>query len=344
MSKSIGIGIVGAGTIGTVHANVLKEIDLARVLAIAEPREEAGATLAEAAGARWYASLGEMLAHPDLDVVILATPSGQHADQVVLAARARKHIITEKPMAITAHGIHLMTEAVRRAGVEMAVMFQNRFSEDVIKVKRAMEAGMIGQPIVGNASVHWHRTQEYYQANGGWRGTWELDGGGALMNQSIHTIDLLQWLMGGVKAVSANIATLTHDIETEDTATASIVFNSGAVGTIQGTTSAGTDWPVRVEIVGTGGRAELEGGVLTAWHGDSELTDDLLLPLDREFVAGWQPDEPFGASHRRQLAVILDALRTGETPPVPPAEARKAVDIILGIYESARSGTRVSVG
>jgi UDP-N-acetyl-2-amino-2-deoxyglucuronate dehydrogenase len=344
VSKSMGIGIVGAGTIGTVHATALKEIELTQVVAVAEPREEAGKMLASAAGARWYSSMSEMLSHPDLDVVILATPSGQHADQVMLAARANKHIITEKPMAITAHGILLMTEAVKRAGVEMAVMFQNRFSRDVIKLKRAMEAGMIGQPIVGNASVHWHRTQDYYDANGGWRGTWQLDGGGALMNQSIHTIDLLQWLMGGVKAVSANIATLTHDIETEDTATASIVFRSGAVGTIQGTTSASTDWPVRVDIVGTGGRAVLEGGVLTDWHGDSELTDDLLLPIDWEFVDGWHPDEPFGRAHLRQLKLILEALRAGETPPVPPAEARKAVDIILGIYESAKSGTRVSMG
>ncbi len=343
MSQSLGIGIVGAGTIGKVHAIALREIEGAEVVAVADPREEAGQALATDTGGRWYPSCAEMLEHPELDVVVLTTPSGLHAEQAVLAARAGKHIITEKPMSTTQHGIQLMTEAAERAGVELAVIFQNRFSRDVIKVKRGIEAGMLGSPVLGSATVHWRRTAEYYEASDGWRGTWTLDGGGALMNQSVHTIDLLQWLMGGVSAVSANTATLTHEIETEDTATASVVFRSGALGTIAGTTSASTDWPVRVEIVGTGGRATLEHGVLVAWEGDSPLTDDVLLPFDYDYIQGWEPGEPFGAAHKRQLAVILDALRSGDTPPVPPKEARKAVDIILAIYESAKIGKRVAV-
>ncbi|HEV2128077.1 MAG TPA: Gfo/Idh/MocA family oxidoreductase [Thermomicrobiales bacterium] len=343
MSKSLGIGIAGAGFIGKVQANALREIDGAEVVAIADPREDAGQALATATGARWYPSYTEMLEHPELDVVVLTTPSGLHAEQAVLAAQAGKHIITEKPMSTTPHGIQLMTEAAERANVELAVIFQNRFSRDVIKVKRGIEAGMLGRPVMGSAAVHWHRTAEYYEANDGWRGTWTLDGGGALMNQSVHTIDLLQWLMGGVSAVSANAATLIHEIETEDTATASVVFRSGALGTIAGTTSASTDAPVRVEIVGTGGRAMLERGVLVAWEGDSPLTDDILLPFDHDYIQGWEPGEPFGAAHKRQLAVILDALRSGDTPPVPPREARKAVDIVLAVYESAQTGKHVAI-
>ncbi len=344
MADRLGIGIVGAGVIGAVHAQALGELaDLARVVAVADPREDVGRKLADSAGAKWHDSLDEMLADTDVQVVVVATPSGMHPDHAVAAAQAGKHIITEKPMAISQYGIDRMIAAVEKHGVEMAVIFQNRLSNDIVKAKRAVEAGMIGKPVLGNASVHWHRTPAYYQANGGWRGTWELDGGGSLMNQSVHTIDLIQWIMGGVSAVSANIATLTHDIETEDTATASVVFNSGALGTIQGTTSASEDWPVRVEVVGTGGRVVIEKGELVTWEGDSELTDDLLTPSDRLFVEGWEPDEPFGASHRRQLKLILEALLEGETPPVPPTEARKAVDIILAIYESAKSGRRVVI-
>lgn len=343
MAQSLGIGIVGAGVIGNVHANALRDIEGASIVAIAEPREDAGQALSSATGATWYASYNELLANDDVDVVILATPSGLHPEQAIQAANAGKNIITEKPMGITSAGLDQMIEAVEANDVDMAVIFQNRLSRDIVKVKRAVEAGMIGKPVLGNTSIHWHRTQDYFNANGGWRGTWALDGGGSLMNQGIHTVDLVQWIMGGVASVSANTATLVHDIETEDTATASIVYRSGALGTIQGTTTALKDWPVKVEIVGTGGKAVIEAGLLTHWEGDSELTDDLLAPTDLEFVHGWAPDEPFGESHKRQLRIIIDALRNGDTPPVPPREARKAVDIILAIYESAALGKRVSL-
>ena len=343
MSESIGIGIVGAGVIGQVHANALQGIDGTRIVAVAEPREDAGKAMATDLDADWYASYPDLLARDDISLVILATPSGLHPEQAVLAAHAGKHIVTEKPMAITSAGLDQMLSAVESTGVELAVIFQNRLSPNVIKVKRAVEAGMLGKTIFGNAAVHWHRTQDYYNANGGWRGTWKLDGGGALMNQSIHTIDLLQWIMGGVSSVSADTATLTHDIETEDAASASVSFHSGALGSIQGSTAASKDWPVKVEIIGSGGKAVIEAGKLILWEGDSELSDDLLTPADKAFVDGWSADEPFGASHCRQLKLIIEALRSGDTPPIPGREARKAVDIILAIYDSAKQGRRVEL-
>jgi predicted dehydrogenase len=320
MAKPVGVGIVGAGVIGNVHAKALGDIDGTTIVAVAEPREEAGKELATRVGATWYASFDELLANDDVELVIIATPSGLHPEQAVRAAGAGKNIVSEKPMAITREGLDTMIKSTEAAGVELAVIFQNRLSADVIRVKRGVEAGMLGTTIFGNASVHWFRQQAYYAANGGWRGTWELDGGGALMNQSIHTIDLLQWIMGGVASVSADIATLN-----------------------QGSTATSKDWPVRVEIVGTGGKALIEGGKLVHWEGDSELTDDILMPGDLAFVEGWTADEPFGASHRRQLRLIIDALRKGETPPVPAREARKAVDVILAIYESARQGKRINL-
>lgn len=344
MTDQVGIGIVGAGVIGKLHADALAGIEGARLLAIAEPREDAGKALASAHRARWYATIDDLLAQPDIDVVILATPSGLHPDQAVQAARAGKHIVTEKPMAISGEGATRMIDAAREHGVTLAVIFQNRLQPDVIKLKRAVERGALGKMILGNAFVHWHRTAEYYAANGGWRGTWTLDGGGALINQSIHTIDLLQWIMGGVAAIQAQIATLTHAIETEDTASASVGFRNGALGVIQGTTSAMADYPVRVELIGHEGRAVLAGGALTEFTGKIEPSDELLTDDDRRLLAGWQPAEHFGAGHHRQLREIIRAIQDGGVAPVPGNEARKAVDIVLGIYDSARTGTRVTLG
>ncbi len=344
MTDQLGIGIAGAGVIGKLHADSLAGIDGARLVAVAEPREEAGKTLAGEHDARWYASFDELLAQPDVDLVILATPSGMHPDQAVQAANAGKHIITEKPMAITTEGATRMIDAATSHGVSLAVIFQNRLQPDVIKLKRAVERGALGTLVLGNAFVHWHRTDAYYAANGGWRGTWALDGGGALINQSIHTIDLLQWIMGGIASIQAQIATLTHAIEAEDTASASVRFHNNALGVIQGTTSALEDYPVRVELIGQQGRAVLAGGILTDYTGTIELTDDLLTEDDQRLLEGWQPGEHFGAGHHRQLREIIRAIRAGGVAPVPGAEARKAVDIILGIYESARTGTRVTLG
>lgn len=344
MARQLGIGIVGAGVIGNLHAGALAGIGGARLVAVAEPREAAGKELAGEHDARWYATIDELLAQPDIDLVILATPSGMHPDQAAQAARAGKHIITEKPMAISREGAARMIEAAKQHGVTLAVIFQNRLQPDVIKLKRAVEHGALGTMVLGNAFVHWHRTDEYYAANGGWRGTWALDGGGALINQSIHTIDLLQWIMGGVASVQAQIATLTHPIEAEDTASASVRFQNGALGVIQGTTSAMKDFPVRVELIGQDGHAVLVGGTLTEFTGTIEPSGDLLTEDDRRLLAGWEAGEGFGAGHHRQLREIIRAIQEGGVAPVPGDEARKAVDIILGIYESARTGTRVTLG
>ncbi len=343
MSDTFKVGIVGAGIIGEVHARALEGVDNATVIAVAEPREEAGRKLAGKYEAAWYSSFTEMLADPAIDLVILGTPSGLHPEQTILAAQAGKHVITEKPMSITQDGATRMIEAVDRAGVKLAVIFQNRLSRDVYRVRRAIEAGLIGTPVLGSASVFWHRGQDYYDANGGWRGTWALDGGGVLINQSIHTIDVLQWLLGGVASVQAHIATLNHQIEAEDAASASVRFHSGAVGSILVTTAAAKDNPTRVEIIGTEGRVTIESNVVTHYEGRAELGDDLLSEADLVTVRDWKPGEAFGEGHRRQLRLIFDALAAGEEPPVPGREARKAVDVILGIYESARTGTRIDI-
>ncbi len=341
MTESFKVGISGAGTIGRVHAEAIAGLERATVVAVAEPREDAGRAFERDFGGTWYPDFDAMLANADIDTVIIATPSGIHPAQVVRAAKAGKNIITEKPMAITPDGLSQMLDACEQAGVILAVIFQNRFSPDVLKVRRAIAAGLLGTPVLANGAVYWHRTDDYYKANGGWRGTWELDGGGALMNQAIHTVDLLQWLMGGVDSIQAHTTTLTHSIETEDIASASFRFANGALGGITATTSADKDYPVRVEIVGTKGRVTLERNATTLWEGESPLDDSLLTEEDRALTAGWEPGEPFVLTHQRQLRSIFDAMAAGTQPPVPGEEARAAVDIILGIYESNRTGARV---
>jgi UDP-N-acetyl-2-amino-2-deoxyglucuronate dehydrogenase len=335
-----GVGIVGAGTIGNVHAAQLAGLEAAELVAVAEPREEAGRELARSYGAEWHPNLGGLLARDDVDVVVLCTPSGLHVDGAVVAARAGKHIISEKPMAITIDGVERMIQACREAGVTLSVIFQYRFNRDTVRIKRALDAGLFGRPVLCNALVHWHRTQDYYDEKGGWRGTWVLDGGGALMNQSVHAVDLLQWLLGPVKSACAYAETLTHDIETEDLATAALCFESGAMGVVQGTTCNHRDYPLRIELRGTEGSATFEGTRLTGWYPsrDEEVLSEKELALFPESV-----DEPLGPAHGRQLRDIFAALREGREPPVPGEEARKAVEIILGIYRAARSGERVSL-
>lgn len=340
MMKTFGVGISGAGVIGALHARVVSSLEGARVVAVAEPREDAGRELADKYSVDWHADLAGLLARPDVDIVILGTPSGMHPDQAVQAARAGKHVITEKPMAITLEGADRMIEACRDAGVRLAVIFQNRFNRDTFRLKRAVDAGLFGQPVIGNALLHWRRTQEYYDANGGWRGTWALDGGGALMNQSVHYVDLLQWIMGPVESLSAYTSTLTHEIETEDTASAALRFESGALGAIQGTTSTHEDRPPIIEIRGTEGAARLEGAQLTIWQPGRE--EEVLTGEDLRLTEGSDHEEGFGAAHQRQLREIFAALREDREPPIPGEEARKAIELILGVYRSASSGERVS--
>ncbi len=342
MAETFGVGIVGAGTIGAVHAAAIGELAEARVVAVAEPREDAGQALAAEHGATWHADYDDLLARPDVDLVVLGTPSGMHPDQAVRAAGAGKHVVSEKPMAITLEGADRMIAACEEAGVTLAVIFQNRFNPAALRLKRAVEAGLFGQPVFGNAFVHWFRSPDYYAEKGGWRGTWALDGGGALMNQSIHTIDLLQWTLGPLESLSAYTATLARPIEAEDAASAALRFTGGALGAIQGATAAHKSFPVRLDIVGTAGSATLEGTRLTHWQPAREPEGDLLTAEDHALADGWEEGEKFGAAHVRQLRAIFRALRDGGEVPVPGAEARKAVEIILAIYQSARSGRRIT--
>jgi UDP-N-acetyl-2-amino-2-deoxyglucuronate dehydrogenase len=340
-----GFGIIGCGMIAEFHTRAINEIDGARVVAAFSRSEANGAKIAGLAGGgcRVYDDLDAMLAHPGLDVVCVCTPSGAHLDPSVKAARAGKHVVVEKPLEITLPRCDAIIAACDAAGVRLCTIFPSRFTAANIALKRAIDAGRFGRLTLGDTYVKWWRTQQYYDS-GGWRGTWDLDGGGALMNQSIHNVDLLQWLMGDVDTVQALTATLVHErIEVEDTAVAALRFRNGALGVIEAATSAFPGLLKRTEIHGEHGSARVEQDDITLWEFQAKAPgdDEVLATLNAAggFKAG--ASDPRGITHvghRDQLADFLQAIDTDRPALVDGREGRKSVEIIRAIYQSARTG------
>ncbi len=223
-----GFGIVGCGMISHFHCKAIADVKGAKFVACYDSREESAEALAIQFGGTAYSDLDEMLADPRVDVVTICTPSGAHLDPAVAAAKAGKHVIVEKPLEITLKRCDAIIAACAENKVVLSTIFPSRFHKSSQTLKKAIDAGKFGTLSLGDAYVKWFRTQEYYDS-GQWRGTWALDGGGALMNQAIHSVDLLTWLMGPVAELTANTATLAHQrIEVEDVATASLKFENGA--------------------------------------------------------------------------------------------------------------------
>ena len=249
-SRSFGFGIVGLGVIADFHARAIQDMRGGHLACLFSNSGGNNAkALARRCGVELYAGdYDAFLQHPDLDVVVIATPSGVHLEPVVAAAKAGKHVVCEKPLEITLERCSQMIRACKRAGVQLGGIFQSRTGAAVQAIKRALDAGRFGKLTVCNAIIPWHRTQAYYDS-GAWRGTWELDGGGALMNQSIHTIDLLQWLAGPIRSVHALAGNLAHKrIDVEDTAVAVVRYKSGALGTIIGSTAVWRAGPMRFTL------------------------------------------------------------------------------------------------
>ncbi|MFH0964673.1 MAG: Gfo/Idh/MocA family oxidoreductase [Planctomycetota bacterium] len=348
--KKFGFGIIGCGMIADFHARAIAEIPNARLVAACSRSRENAQKVAEKRGAQWTTDLKDLLSRGDLDVVTICTPSGAHQEYALAAVRARKHVIVEKPLEITLERCDAIIEAARDAGVKLATVFPSRFSDSARTMFRAVDEQKFGRLSLCDAYVKWWRTQKYYDS-GGWRGTWKLDGGGALMNQSIHAIDLLQWLAGPVQSVSANIATLCHErIEVEDTAVASLVFASGALGTIVGSTAAFPGHLKRIELSGDKGSAILEDEDIVCWKFETESLDDAR--IRKEFEAKRSSEGGGGAAdpstinyenHRRQFVDFLRAIELDAEPLVNGEEGRKSVEIILAIYRSSREGCRVDL-
>lgn len=345
---SYSFGIVGLGLIADFHAQAIQSMSNGELVAGVDIAAERVKAFSERFGCAGYTSLDEMLQHPGLDIVIICTPSGAHMEPAIQAIAAGKHVVIEKPLEVTLEKCDRIIEAADKQGVRVSTIFPSRFHEISREIKQAVGDGRFGTVTVADAYVKWYRTQQYYD-DGGWHGTVALDGGGALMNQSIHAIDLLQWFLGPVKSVQAYTDTLGHErIEVEDTAVAVLRFHNGALGVIEGSTAVYPGYLKRIEIGGTDGSVILEESSLKAWQFRDELPEDASI---RERHAA-RPDSGGGASdpaaisfkpHQMQLQEFIDSLDAGKPSLVEREEGRHAVEIILAIYESAKTGREVTL-
>lgn len=341
MRSPVRFGIIGCGVIGRAHAEALASLPEATLVAVTDVDRERADALAQQYGARPYTDLDDMLDVEDLDVVNVCTASGMHGEHACAVMRSGRHVIVEKPMEIRSEAIDEMLRVQEEAGVKLAVIFQHRFDPAARDLHQLIEGNALGRLVAGNAHVLWWRSQEYYDS-GAWRGTWALDGGGVLMNQGIHSIDLLQWFMGPVRAVCAYTDTLTHRVETEDVAVAVLRFHSGALGTIVGTTSAYPGVTTRVEVFGDAGSAIVERDRLHYLR----LLGDGQEPAGAYGLEMREPPPlpapaPQGGAHADQIADMIRAIGEGDTPLVDGHAGRHAVEIILAVYESARTGKEV---
>lgn len=321
------------------HAGAITAIEGARLVGASELNEKSRKGFGEKYSVAVYESVDELLTNPEIDVVCICTPSGLHAPLAIKVAGAGKHIIVEKPMALNLNEADEIIHACETNGVKMAVISQLRFSSAVVRLKQAVDDGLLGKLIMGDIYMKYYRSQEYYN-NGGWRGTWKMDGGGALMNQGIHGVDLLRYIMGPVKSVFAHTRTLVRKIEVEDTASALIEFENGALGVIQGTTSVYPGSPRRLEINGDKGTIVLEEDNIVQWAIEGqEVADGITLGRTASGTAN-NPGNFSLEGHIRQISDMVDAVKNNWKPVVDQYEGRKPIEIIMGIYESSKTGKK----
>jgi len=339
-------GIIGLGMISHFHAKAIQEMKGARLVAVASRDSAKAAEFAAQYGVEGVGSYRALVERDDIDIVTICTPSGAHLEPTIMAAERGKHVLCEKPLEVTLPRIDRMIEVCRKNRVLLAGIFPSRTSEVYQRIKQAVDAGRLGRITLGSAYVKWWRPQSYYDS-AAWRGTRKLDGGGCLMNQGIHTIDLLQWFMGPAIEVRAFTACLAHTrIEVEDAAVAAIRFKNGALGVIEGATSAWPGHAKKIELCGDQGGVGTREDDLVTWTFAKPAKGDaaLLARLGARDTGKGGAADPKAISfvgHQRQFEDFVAALRTGRDPMVDGAEGRKAVELILAIYRSARTGRTV---
>ncbi|MEK6793533.1 MAG: Gfo/Idh/MocA family oxidoreductase [Spirochaetota bacterium] len=343
--RKVKFGIIGTGAIAQIHAKALSLCENAELVLVYDKVTERAAAFAAQHGCRAVAEYEEFLAS-EIEAVTIATPSGLHGEVAIPAARAGKHILCEKPLEVTVSKTNELVRVCESSNIRLSAVFQSRFSRSVQMIRKAVDEGRFGQPVLAAASVRWFRTPEYY-GNATWRGTWALDGGGALMNQGIHTVDLLLYFNGDVSEVTGRIARLLHrNIEVEDTVVAMLKFKNNSLGTIEASTACAPGFPRRVELSGTDGSVLLEDDKIIRWQFKKELPGDdeiRRIGLAGEGMYGGSGD-PAAISyegHRRQIAELADAILNAQHLTTPGAEGKRAVELICAVYESARTGTTI---
>lgn len=335
-------GLLGCSKIARKHAVPLHAgIEGAQLAAVCDTARDRADTLGAEFGVPAFASLEEMLAGPDLDVVCVLTPSGLHAEHGLTIASAGKHVVVEKPMALRLEDADRLIETCDLRGVRLFVVKQNRYNLPIQKLKAAVDQGRFGRMVLGTVRVRWTRRQAYYD-EADWRGTWAMDGG-VITNQAAHHIDMLEWLMGDVVTVKANIATRVNDIEVEDTATALLTFDNGALGIIEATTAARpSDLEGSVSILGEGGTVVVGGFAmdrLDTWQFETPHPDDAQIME----AAGCNPPHATGYGHQMYLEDVVHAIHHGHRGLVEGIEGRRSIALINAIYESAETNREITM-
>lgn len=339
--ETIRFAIIGAGLISRIHARAIQRIDDAELIAVADPAVDKAGKLAEEFGIRHvYAAFEEMLKRDDIDVVTICLPSGLHADAAVAAAQAGKHILCEKPLDITVERMDRMIAAARKYNVKLASIFQHRTSPAALAVHQAIREHRLGKLVLGDVYMKYYRSPEYYRSSD-WHGTWRLDGGGALMNQGVHGIDLIRWIVGDVESVMAYAAPLVRDIEVEDTAVAVLKYKNGAFGVIQSATSVYPGYEGRFEIHGDKGTIIFGSGGIREWR--IEGSEDKGPLVEARLTGSSDARNISEAGHIHFFEDMIGAIRDNRDPMITGEEAGKSVKLVLAIHESARTRAEVKI-
>jgi predicted dehydrogenase len=341
----INFALVGCGRITRKHAGNLGEnkVKDAMLVAVCDRIEEKAKFYGEKYDVPWFTDMHEMMKSMDekIDVISILTESGSHAKNTIDLTKYGKHIVVEKPMALTLDDADKMIEACDKAGIRLFVVKQNRFNYPVIKMREAIETGRFGKLVLGTIRVRWCRTQEYYD-QASWRGTWEHDGG-VFANQASHHIDLLQWMMGDVESVFAKTTTALVNIEAEDTGVVILKFKNGALGVIEATTATRPkDLEGSISILGEKGTVEIGGfavNEMKIWNFVDENQ------TDTEVVEKYKvnPPDVYGFGHTEYLNNVVQAIKENKSALVQGLEGRKSLELISAIYEAVETGREVAV-
>lgn len=333
--------------IAEFHATAIAQVSEAKLISVYSRRPEQSAEFAQKWGIQTASSIEELCRNPLVQAACITTPSGAHAESAVPLLKAGKAVLCEKPMDVTLGAVDGILAAAREGGGVLAGVFQNRLGRGAQLLKQAVESGRFGKLSLSSAYIKWWRSDAYYTSST-WKGTWALDGGGAMMNQGIHAVDLLQWLVGLPKRVAAFAATRAHPtIETEDTLSATLQFPDGSLGVIEAATSSFPGSDLRIEITGDKGSAALVNDKIVRWDFAEPMPgDEEVLRNEHSGQIGGGTADPKAISvegHRRLVEDLARALRDHRAPMIPGEEARRAVSLVLACYESARTGKVVEV-
>jgi len=338
---SLRFGIIGAGNIAPVHAIAIASIEGAELVAVADSNPERCQAIAEKHGGTPYTDYHDLLARSDVDVVTICLPHYLHAPITLEAAAAGKHVLCEKPMAISLAQCDAMIAACEKAGVTLGVIFQGRFEPLALQLKTAIDSGELGQLLWVSANTFWHRTDAYYRS-GAWRGTWAHEGGGVLINQAIHAIDLLLWLAGAPSRVTAQIRTLNHQIEVEDCALASLEYENGQLGLIQATTISIPGYPERLEFYGSQGSAIYHKGQgQLEWHfldADKDHTDS-----SEASSGAARPMDILPTAHIAQFKDFVRAINENRPPAITGQDGRLNIELVEAIYRSSQKNAPIAL-